>query len=331
MSAAQNPRWFRARSRLGIGRKFAPSAVAATMFLAIGTYGAFASPRHPDEDQAIWESQYLVHQLASGDFRGRADDLFTDPHWDPRAYWALGSYTSTRLIYGLALTVTPRTHATIRPYSYTDPSLQGPETRTDDLTLEVARLAGVLCAAMGIALLGLRFRWAAVCAAAVLLLLPGGLGTFSRAWAEGPLLLAFGLCSAAYGTRWFALALGAGVTFKLTVLGLWPLIVLRRARIMPLAYAAWAMLLTYVVLTPASWFSGKGPLYILDQVRFRLSQYSGQSTHGAFFPSRYFWPFELAAVLLAAELVKRVLVRRRQAYIAAQGSTVRGVGSAPRP
>ncbi len=60
------------------------------------------------------------------------------------------------------------------------------------------------------------------------------------------------------------------------------------------------------VLTPPSWFMG-GPVYLVIQLLYRLSVYSGQSADiggpaGFFLPTRYLWPFELAILLVLATL-----------------------------
>jgi len=280
--------------------------------LVAGGYGVFSTPQHPDEDVYVWASGYLMHQIATFDsrFDPSPEDPYSRPHWDPNSEWSLGMGTSTRLIYGLALSATPRTRAPSRPYSWTLPSYQGPETAAATGTLRLLRGLAVLSAALGIALIARRFGWAAVLGAAVILAVPGGIATFSRAWAEGPLLLGFGLCVAAYGTRWFSPALGLAVTFKLTALGLWPLILLRRGRVIRLWKGLIAMIGVFVLLNPPSWTMG-GPLYLVTLTKFRQTAWMHQSSEGAFLPSRYFWPFELAAILVGAWLVSRAIAYYR--------------------
>ena len=286
----------------------APSLVAALIFVVVGSYGAFTSSDHADEDAYIWASGYLMHQIVTVDTSGESHGRYADPHWDPFTPWTLGMGTGTRLVYGLGLVLTPGTHAPGTP-AYGHPT-HIEETLPTPGTLRVERLLAVLCGAVGIGLIALRFRWAAVTAAVVMLVLPHGITTFSRAWAEGPLLLGFGLCCLAYGTVWFAPALGAALTFKLTALGLWPLVLFRRARVLPLWQALVAMIGTFMLLTPSSLFFG-GPLFIVKLIHFRVYAYGGQSPDGAFLPSRYFWPFELAAVLIGFEVVKRIVDARR--------------------
>jgi hypothetical protein len=291
--------------------------------LCVGGYGVFTTSQHPDEDVYVWASGYLMHQLATLDtsFAADAQDPYARPHWDPNSQWALGMGTSTRLIYGFALNATPRTSAPSRPYSWTLPSYQKrAETAATLGTLRLLRVLAVLCAALGIALIARRFGWAAVAGAVVILAVPGGIATFSRAWAEGPLLLGFGLCAAAYGTRWFSPALGLGVTFKLTALGLWPLILLRRGRVTRLWKGLIAMMAVFVLLTPPSWTMG-GPLYLLTLINFRQSSWVHQSSEAVFLPSRYFWPFELAAILLGSWAVSRGMAHYRAKRVRGMRST----------
>jgi hypothetical protein len=281
--------------------------------LVLAGYGVFTTSHHEDEDLYVWASQYLVHQIATLDVRFEADPLdpYSRAHWDPDSNWAQGMGTSTRLVYGLGLVVTPYTHAPELPYAGSASRFQGPRTVTDLRTLRVMRLIAVLCAVIGIGLVAYRFGWAAVLGAVVILGVPGGIATFSRAWAEGPLLLGLGLCAVAFGTRWFAPALGLGMTFKLTALGLWPLVLLRRGRVVELWQGLVAMVGVFLLLNPPSW-AMLGPLYLIRLMRYRQVAWTGQSSEGLFVPSRYFWPFELAAVLFAAWIVARVAARYRQ-------------------
>lgn len=313
-----------ARSRVALVAT--PAVVAATIMLIVAGSGVFTTSQHPDEDVYVWASGYLVHQVATIDtkFEPDAEDWYPHPHWYPRSDWSLGMGTSTRILYGLGLVATPGTKSPELPYSWTLPAFQGPETAAAPGTLRVMRLIAVLCAALGIGLVARRFGWAAVLAAVVILAVPGGIATFSRAWAEGPLLLGFGLCAAAYGTRWFAPALGLAATFKLTALGLWPLVLLRRGRVIGLWQGLVAMVGVFVLLNPPSWVTG-GPLYIVQLFNYRATAWDGQSSDGAFIPSRYFWPFELALVLGAAWVVPRVVAR----YRASRPSTSRSAARSP--
>ena len=61
---------------------------------------------------------------------------------------------------------------------------------------------------------------------------------------------------------------------------------------------------------PPSWTMG-GPLYLVTLTKFRQTAWMHQSSEGAFLPSRYFWPFELAAILVGAWLVSRAIAYYR--------------------
>jgi len=124
-------------------------------------------------------------------------------------------------------------------------------------------------------------------------------------------MLGFGLCAVAYRTRWFAPACGLAATFKLTALGLWPLVFWHGfgqshyARILGLAIA----IAVWVALTPASWFFG-GPAYLGVMLVDRYVEYSGQcATYGGaaglFLPTRYWWPLGLLALLTVTSAVAR--------------------------
>jgi hypothetical protein len=166
----------------------------------------------------------------------------------------------------------------------------------------VLRAVALTCAVLGAGLLALRFGWPGVAAMAVVLVLPGNAEGFARAWAEAPLLLAFGLVAVSYGSRWFPVVLGVASTAKLTAVGLWPLVLLRsahgwRSRVLALV----TTVATWVLLTPPSWYEG-GPGLLLTLARARVTEYdAGQSSSGGLFlPARYLWPFELALALLVA-------------------------------
>ena len=303
----------------GFQTRAAPFFVAVSLFLVAGTYGAFTSSVHRDEDQYVWAGGYLIHQIATADTSSDSNGRYDDPHWDPFTPWTLGMGTGTRLVYGLGLLLTPSTYAPGYPWAINAPNIE--ETLATPHTIRMLRLLAVLCGAIGIGLIALRVGWSAVLAAILILSLPHGITTFSRAWAEGPLLLAFGLCAVAFGTVWFAPALGVALTFKLTALGLWPLVFLKRARVLPLWKALLAMVGTFILLTPPSLFLG-GPLFIVKLVHFRGMAYDDQSSDGAFLPSRYFWPFELAAVLIVCEIIRRVAAARSRRRLVADGDEV---------
>jgi hypothetical protein len=169
------------------------------------------------------------------------------------------------------------------------------------------RLLAMLCAVVGASLLAWRFGWAGALSAASLMILPQNAENFARAWAAGPLLLAFGIVAATYGSRWFPVVLGAVSTVKLTAVALWPLVLLRsahgwRSRFLALV----ATVATWVLLTPPSWYRD-GPGLLLSLAGVRVAEYSaGQSADGGlFFPARYIWPFELGVLLCAAVWISR--------------------------
>lgn len=274
--------------------------------------------QHGDEKQYIWKAHYFAHRLVRLDF-SPGTDLFLDPGFDPMSYWAWDQPYGSNLIYALSMGIT-QTPPPELPYSYNDPAtLQGPETDIPPKTLLATRFAAVLCAALGLALLTLRFGWISAVAAVILLAFPATRDSFSRAWAEGPLMLGFGLCAAAWKTRWFPIALGAAIAFKLTALALWWLVFLpgscgpefRWRRI--LAFFTVPTVLS--IMTPASWFFG-GPAFLVVLVYNRIIAWMTQSAvipaaHGFFFPPRYAWPLELAAMLLAGYFIQSRVAHRK--------------------
>lgn len=289
-------------------------AVAFLLTAAALLPSALSLPQHGDERLYIWKAAYYGNRLVRLDFSPGADP-YLDPGWDPQAFWAVEQPTGSHVIYFLALSLTASPTATL-PYSYTDPDLQGPETAIPPSTLIVTRVAAVLCAAVGAALLTARFGWPALPALALFLAIPHVRDDLARAWAEGPLLLGFGLCAIAYGSRWFAPMCGVAAAFKLTALVTWPLAFWRGwgssryAHVLGIviAWLAWS------VASPTSWVGG-GPLYLANLLVHRIVIYAGQSAAyggplGLFFPTRYLWPVELAALLAIAVLAVRFWQRR---------------------
>jgi hypothetical protein len=278
----------------------------------------FRASHNPDEDQYAWSAAYYGKKVLARDFSPHGADLWVDPGWDPRSYW--GRSMGTRAVYALGL-ATPWASAPDAPYSYTELDRQGPETRLDRSSLIALRLLAMSCAILGAAMLAWRFGWPGVLSVGVLLVLPQNAENFARAWAAGPLLLAFGLVALAYGSRWFPFVLGAVSTVKFTAVGLWPLVLLRRAhgwRSRGLALAA--TIATWVLLTPPAWYRD-GPGMLLTLAGVRVDEYSaGQSADGGLFlPARYIWPFELA-VLLALT----VWIARRRSNPARSHTSERG-------
>jgi hypothetical protein len=279
----------------------------AVVVVAIGTIlpHVWLSPQHPDEDQYAWSAAHYGKKVLAGDFAERGTHVFLDPGWDPSSYWGRSMGTRAILAAGLA---TPWAHAPELPYSFGDPALQGENAHLERDSLIALRLLATFCAVLGAALIARRLGWVGALAIVLVLLLPHNAENFARAWAEGPLLLAFGLVATAYGSRWFPLVLGAASTVKFTAVGLWPLVLIRsahhwRSRVLALAVTA----ATWVVLTPPSWYRG-GPALLLSLGSTRVTEYrGGQAADGSllFLPARYFWPFELGLALVAFALVAR--------------------------
>jgi hypothetical protein len=223
----------------------------------------------------------------------------------------------SRFLYALVLAATGLP-APDRPFILGDPARRGPDTAVATDTLHALRLAAIACVATGFGLLALRLRWRGVVAAALVLAIPHAREDLARAWAEGPLVLGFGLCAVAFGTRRFALACGVAASFKLTALAAWPLLLWPRASgrsraagllAVPVAVAVWTL------LTPPAWFL-LGPPYLVAMVLNRQAEHAGQSVHlggdlGLFLPSRYLLPLELGAALGLAWLAGRAWARLR--------------------
>ena len=262
-------------------------------------------PQHHDEDQYGWSAAYFGKKALAGEFAERGTDIWRDPGWDPHSYWGRSMGTRAVLALGLA---TPWARAPELPYSYGDPTLQGANALLDHDSLIVLRLIATLCAVIGATLIALRFGWVGVISIVVVLALPHNAENFARAWAEGPLLLAFGLVAIAYGSRWFPLVLGVASTVKYTMVGLWPLLLVRSAhRWRSRALAVLTTAATWVLLTPPSWYRG-GPALLLTLGSTRVAEYrTGQSSDGGvlFVPARYTWPFELALALVVVGLIAR--------------------------
>ncbi|HVC35223.1 MAG TPA: hypothetical protein VNL16_17045, partial [Chloroflexota bacterium] len=276
-------------------KAIAPALVAFLLALAALVPAALTVPVHEDERQYVWTGAYYFGKLTHLDFRTTGSDSYTDPGWAPVDFWPLTQPMGTRFVFGTAMAVAG-VPAPALPYSYGDAALQGPATEIPAETLPVVRLAAVLCAALGFALVAKRLGWRGTAAAALVLAMPFSREDLARAWAEGPLMLGLGLCTLAYGTRWFSPACGVAATFKLTALGLWPLALLKAANGgrygalgIPIAAVVWS------ALTPSSWFL-LGPVYLLPMLADRFVEYrSASQTYpgpfGIYFPTRYLVPF----------------------------------------
>lgn len=138
----------------------------------------------------------------------------------------------------------------------------------------------------------------------MLLVVPHVRSDLPRAWAEAPLLLGLVLCAVTFRTRWFPVFCAVAATFKLTALGVWPLVFLfHRIGKSRVAHTL-ALLVTvgvWTVLTPPAWFSG-GPLFLGAMMLNRAHEHSGQSAMlggplGMYVPTRYLLPIELAVIV----------------------------------
>jgi hypothetical protein len=300
-------------------RRATPALLTLAVSLAV-LIPAAIQPRaqHSDEAEYVWAATYYGHRVADFDF-SRGDGSFDDPGWSPNVYWTSASTFGTYYIYAIALGLTGQPGPRM-PHSFTDPRPPGPETQVPSRSLEIARLAAALCAALGLALITRRLGWQGLVATTLFLAAPNVRGDLTRAWAEGPLLLGFGLCASAFGTRWFGVACGVATTFKLTALGLWPLILWRRTNGgLSRVKAALLAAVTWTLLVPPSWWA-LGPLYFVQAIRFRASQFEGQSgsnladVHdGVFLPSRYLLQIELLAALALAFALSFAMRRIRVA------------------
>ncbi len=293
--------------------RFVPALVSFVAAVCLLWPYAATLPQHDDEAQYGWSAAYYAGKLARLDFHPAGSDRLTDPGWDPLSPWSLTQPMGARFVYGLALRLTGAPVPS-QPRLFVGNQDPPPETLLSPATLHALRVTGLLCAALGLALFSLRLGWRGLIVTGGLLVAPWARADLARAWAEGPLLLGFGLCAVAYGTRWFAPACGLAATFKLTALGLWPLLLLRDPTGRPRRPAPLRALLpaalAWALLTPPSWFLG-GPLYLPFMLVDRVLEHNTQSSDGFFFASRYAWPFLLLLALGAAWMQPRLTARLR--------------------
>jgi hypothetical protein len=257
---------------------------------------------HGDEDQYIWTAAYFGGKLSQLDFAPTGSDGVTDPGWDPETVWTQTQPMGARWLYSIALGAT-RSKVPALPWLFDQPPDRELATTVSAETRLVVRYVAVLSAAVGLALIAARVGPVSLPAILCFLAIPHVRDDLTRAWAEGPLLLGFGLCAIAFGTRWFPIACGIAASFKLTALGLWPLALWPRVNggRRPLVAAA-IVSAVWSVLTPPSWFV-LGPFFLPVMIRHRILAYAEQSIEygselGVFAPSRYLWPFELLALVV---------------------------------
>ena len=267
----------------------------------------------PDEDEYAWTAGYYGTRLFRLDF-SPGSDAYTDPGWSPWSHWALTQPMGARLVYAVAYRITGVTPPPLPPQFRQLGSrtwLEDASRALPAATRGMLRLAATLCAALGLALIAWRLSWWGMAAAVCFLALSSVRRDLALAWAEGPLMLGLGLCVLSYGTRWFGLATGLAATFKLTALGLWPLLLIpaasgRRGRWATYKALAGACLV-WTVLDPPAWFAG-GPFYLAVMIFDRGAERARQAADlGAQIPPRYLWPVELAIALGLALLARRYL------------------------
>ena len=297
-------------------RAHALGALAAFLLAVaiIAPCAFFIGPAETDEEEYIWSAAYFGDKVARLDFAPSGASAQVDPGWSPTAWWSLTQPMGTRLLYAAALGLSSA-EAPRSARGHLDPGDDGAAAHTTPGTLLICRLAGALAAALGFTLIAWRIGPRALLMMLGLLAIPPVQMQFALAWAEGPLLLGFGLCILTYGTRWFPTACGVAATFKLTALGLWPLLLVPGAagpfrRGLALALT----LLTWTILTPSSWFA-YGPLYLVNMLDDRVYEFQAQAAtlgapNGFYLPLRYLWPFELALLLGGLWLSRRIAETR---------------------
>ena len=116
-----------------------------------------ALDQHGDEKMYVWKAAYYSERLIKLDF-SKGTDPYLDPGFNPTSFWAWEQPFGSHWIYALAIGISNSEPPKL-PYSYTNPRLQGPETDIPPNTLFAARLAAIICAASGLALVcRARFR-----------------------------------------------------------------------------------------------------------------------------------------------------------------------------
>lgn len=272
--------------------------------------------QHGDEKMYVWKSGYYANRILSWNFSSGTHE-YLDPGFNPLTFWAWEQPFGSHFIYAITMGVTSSPYPEV-PYSYVDPNYQSTETMIPQKTLLTTRSAASVCAAIGMSLITMRFGLEAILPVVVLVLIPSTRDSFSRAWAEGPLMLGFGLCAITFRSRWFPIALGIATSFKLTSLSLWPLLLVSGSCGKEFQWrrsiSIIASLLVFSSMTPISWFY-LGPLYIVVLILYRFFSWHQQSLtiptfNGIFFPPRYAWPFELLGLLLISHYLFKLLTKR---------------------
>jgi hypothetical protein len=273
---------------------------------------ALTLPQHGDEKIYAYLGGYYLQRLSHLDFSGPDLNSYADPGFAPASFYSLDHPFGSNFYYVVVYAITG-IEAPTAPYAY-DNITNGPETAIPERSLPVLRIAAVLAAAVGLALITLRLSLKGAAACLVFLFMPYVAEDMARAWSESLLLLGFGLCVISYGTKWFPVAAAAAGAFKLNGMAAWLLLLLPTAGSAPQAgkklrrvlFNIWTTLLVWSFFTPASW-TVAGPLYIAFMWKFRLGVFAYQSTifpifFGLFIPTRYLWPIELALLVLVFHL-----------------------------
>lgn len=313
-----------------MARRLLPSLAALLLAMAVLVPLALSLPQHIDEVEHTYIAAYYGGKISRLDFAPVAgSDEFLDPGWTPVTFWTLTQPMGPRYMYSAALGIT-QAPPPYEPRNRVGDARDNPLTHLSTPTLNTMRFTAVLLAAVGLALIAHRFRWAGVVAIAMFLFIPHVREDLARGWAEGPLLFGFGLAAATWGTRAFAPVCGLAVLYKLNALPLWLLAFhhgFGRSRYQHIAGigAAW---LTWTALEPPAWFMG-GPLYLGMMLRMRWLEFADQSGRadpelwgglfGHYFPTRYLWPIELAVLLSAAWLATRYWQRLHSTAAVAEG------------
>ncbi|MHB8993119.1 MAG: hypothetical protein ACYC66_15980 [Chloroflexota bacterium] len=290
-------------------RRLLPAIVAFLLTVAALIPSALSLPQFMDENFYAWSGAYFGGRLTRLDFSTQAGaDSFTDPGWDTTNWWERTAPLGFQLLYAGAMAATG-TPPPAKPFRWDQRGQPQPEAEIAANTLPVVRMVSVLCSAVGLSLLALRFGWSGVVATAAMLAMFNTRINLSMAMAEGPLVLGLGLCVFAFGSSWFPVAAAFAASCKLSALGLWPLMVWSRASGwlswfgLPVAALAWA------AFNPQSWFAG-GPVFLLSMLELRAAEYVDQvatlpGLFGIYFPLRYLIPVEYGLVVVLASFLPK--------------------------
>lgn len=281
-------------------RRGLPALTAGLLMLGALWPQVWLQPMNGDESHYAWTAAYYGGLVSRGYWQPDGTDSWLDPGWSPTSYWALTQPMGTRAIYALALGLT-QYPAPEHPWDWTRRHEPQPEAQFYPITLAMLRLTAAACAALGAAFIGWRLGWPWLSGLLPWLWLEHARIDLAKVWAEGPLILGFGLCIVTFGTRWFGIACGLAATIKLTALGVWPLLLWPRANgarggvLIGMASAA----TIWTILTPPSWWAG-GPAYLIPMLLNRQAEQAVNNPYaviGFHWPTRYWIPIELACAV----------------------------------